>query len=148
MNEKKLEKKIEKDIVRVKKEIGTLAEDSRNRLSEFVNELGLTTNQAKKDISSQVEEEISHFEANVEKFAQKAKSNVVEAAATAKKEVEHGLGIYNAKAQRIADKVPGHIGEKAAQYPWVAVTVALGLGVLVSNLVSRTLTFRHRFQTR
>lgn len=147
MNDKRLEKKIEKDIARVKKEIGGLSVKNRNRFSGFVNEVSMTTDQAKENITTCVEEDFSQLGADIGKYAEKAKSNVIEAAETVKIEIEHGLSVYNAKAQSFADKALGDLGEQAAQYPWVVGTIALGFGVLIGSLVNRALTPLHKLQT-
>jgi ElaB/YqjD/DUF883 family membrane-anchored ribosome-binding protein len=60
---------------------------------------------------------------------------VVAAAATLKKDVGHGLSQYNAKVQEVADKVPGHFGEMAARYPWVAISLSLAVGLLLGSLL-------------
>ena len=60
---------------------------------------------------------------------------VVGAAATVKKDVGHGLSQYNAKAQEVADKVPGGFGAKTARYPWVAITIALVVGFMLGGFL-------------
>jgi ElaB/YqjD/DUF883 family membrane-anchored ribosome-binding protein len=45
------------------------------------------------------------------------------------------LSQYNAKAQEYAEKIPGGLADKAAKYPWVAISIGLGLGVLLGGLL-------------
>ena len=67
-----------------------------------------------------------------------AKEAVVDAAASVKKDVGHGLIQYNAKVQDAADKVPGGFGKKAVTYPWVALSVAMVIGLLLGRLLKPT----------
>lgn len=60
---------------------------------------------------------------------------MVSAAATVKQDVRHGLNDYNAKAQKVADKVPGGFSEMAAKYPWVAISIAVAVGFLLGSLL-------------
>jgi ElaB/YqjD/DUF883 family membrane-anchored ribosome-binding protein len=52
-----------------------------------------------------------------------------------KKGVEHGLSQYNAKAQEVANTVPGTFGKVVAKYPWVSITIGLMVGFLLSSLL-------------
>ena len=70
------------------------------------------------------------------KVTSDAKVAVVSAAATVKKDVGHGLSQYNAKAQEVADRVPGDLGKRAARYPWVAMSIAMIVGFVLGVLVS------------
>jgi ElaB/YqjD/DUF883 family membrane-anchored ribosome-binding protein len=63
---------------------------------------------------------------------------VVGAAATVKKDVGHGLSQYNAKAQEVANQVPGGFGKKAVRYPWVTISIALAVGFLLGSLLKPT----------
>ena len=65
-----------------------------------------------------------------------AKETVADASATVKKDVGHGLSQYNAKAQEVADQVPGGIGKKVTRYPWVAISIALSFGLLLGVLLN------------
>jgi ElaB/YqjD/DUF883 family membrane-anchored ribosome-binding protein len=105
MNEQQQENQVHKDAARVKKDLNTLLENS-----------------------------LSQFTEGIEKLTGDAKESVVGAAETVKKDVGFRLGQYNAKAQEVVDKVPGGLSEKAARYPWVALSVAVGVGFLLGSL--------------
>jgi len=106
MNDQHLENDVRQDAALVKKDLGTLVGDSVSQLTEGIG-----------------------------KLTGDAMGTVVGAAATVKKEVGHGLIQYNAKAQEVADKVPGGLGEMAARYPWVAMSIALAFGFLLGNVL-------------
>jgi len=109
MNDKTFENKVNRDVDNVKKDLDTLGDDGVTGLS-------------------------SKFE----QFSDQTKEKVSDAVKTLNKDVGHGLSIYNAKVQNIADRLPGDFGRKAASYPWVTITMSLafslvlglGLGVL------------------
>ena len=135
MNEKQLDRKIEKDVEKIEKDISTLAGDSAARVSGFVSEVGKKAVKAKDDATSWVEHAVSDAGEGIGNFTGKAKETVGDAAVEVKEKVGHGLSQYNTKAQEIADHVPGHFGEKAANYPWVSITIALALGFLLGFLL-------------
>jgi ElaB/YqjD/DUF883 family membrane-anchored ribosome-binding protein len=105
MSDKKEDNKVSKDAAKVKKDVSTLVEDSSAQLSE-----------------------------GIEKMADDAKESVVDAALTAKKDVGQTLIEYNAKVQKVAEKVPGEFSQMVASYPWVAISVALVVGFVLGGL--------------
>jgi ElaB/YqjD/DUF883 family membrane-anchored ribosome-binding protein len=105
MNEQ-LQKKIQKDTESVQKDFSALAEDSYSQATK-----------------------------GFEKLKGDAKESLMGAADTLKKDVGHGLSQYNAKAQEFAKKVPGDLANKAAKYPWVAISIGLGIGLLLGGML-------------
>jgi len=94
--------------------------------------------QLNQDLTTSVEDDFSQLSEGFEKLTSDARETVVSAATLVKKDIGHGLSQYNAKAQEVADKVPGGLGEKAARYPWVTVSIALAVGFLVGGLLKPT----------
>ena len=90
------------------------------------------------DVSNLAEDGISQLSQGVENLVDNAKETVINAATTVRKDVGHGLDQYNTKAQEFVDKVPGGLGEKAAEYPWVAISIALAVGFLLGGLLNPT----------
>jgi len=109
--------------------------DGAARFSIFEDNVSQATGKAKEDLTTWVEDAVSQLSEGFEKLTGDARETVVGAAATVKKYVGHGLSQYNAKAQEVADKVPGGFGEKAARYPWVAISIALAVGFLLGSLL-------------
>jgi ElaB/YqjD/DUF883 family membrane-anchored ribosome-binding protein len=135
MNDRQLEKKIRKDAAKVKKDISTLVGDGADRLSRLEDNLSQATGKAKEDLTTWVEDGVSQLSEGFEKLTGDAKETVVGAAAAVKKDVGHGLSQYNAKAQEVADKMPGSFGKKVARYPWVAMSISLAAGFLLGVLL-------------
>jgi ElaB/YqjD/DUF883 family membrane-anchored ribosome-binding protein len=106
MNDQQLEHKVLKDAAKVKKDISILAGDGASQLSE-----------------------------GFEKLKSDAWETVDGAVETVKKGIGQGLSQYNAKAQEFADQVPGDFSQKAARYPWVAISIALAAGFLLGGLL-------------
>ena len=106
MNDKAFENKVNQDIDNVKEDIATLTDDGATGLSRKY---------------GQLEDDV--------------KSTVSEAVKTINKGVGQGLSQYNAKAQDMADRVPGDFGKKIAGYPWVTITLSLDLGLLLGALL-------------
>jgi ElaB/YqjD/DUF883 family membrane-anchored ribosome-binding protein len=111
MNGKQMEKKIERDAEKVKKDINTLLDDGVTQASRGFEKL---TGDAKK-------------------FTGEAKESLANTAASVGKDIGKGLKQYNAKANEIAENVPGDLGKKVSQYPWVAISIGLGIGLLLGG---------------
>jgi len=135
MNDQQLEKKIRQDTAKVRRDLKTLADDSAARLSRLENNVNQVTGKAKEDLTTWVDDGVSQLSERVEKLTSNARETVVGAAATVKKDVGHGLSQYNAKAQKVADTVPGSFGKSAARYPWVGMSIALAVGFIVGSLI-------------
>lgn len=106
MNDRQFERKVAQDAARVKKNVDNLVEDGVNHLGD-----------------------------KVDKLAEDAKTTFVNTSATVKKDLGQSLSQYNAKAQEYAEKVPGGLAEKVAQYPWVAISIGVGIGVILAGLL-------------
>jgi ElaB/YqjD/DUF883 family membrane-anchored ribosome-binding protein len=102
---------------------------------QAVNKVRQDADKVKKDFSAMLEDSISQLSEEFDKLTGEAKETVVGVTATMKKEVGNGLSQYNAKAQEVANKVPGGLGEKAVRYPWVALSVAVVVGFLLGSLL-------------
>jgi ElaB/YqjD/DUF883 family membrane-anchored ribosome-binding protein len=135
MNDQQLEDKIHQDAAKVKKDLNTLIEDSSARVGRFEDSISQSTGKAKKDLTTWVGDGISQMSEGLTKMTDDAKESMVAAASTVKKDVEHGLSQYNAKAQEVVDKVPGGFGKKAASYPWVVITISLVIGFMLGSLL-------------
>lgn len=135
MNDQQLEKKIRQDTAKVRKDLKILADDSAARLSRLETNVNQVTGKAKDDLTSWVDDNVSQLSDKVEKITSGARDTVVGAAASVKKDVGHGLSQYNAKAQKVVDSVPGGFGKKAARYPWVGMSIALLVGLMVGSLL-------------
>ena len=89
----------------------------------------------KKDVTLMVGDSVSRVSQEFDKLANTTKETVVNAAETVRKEVGNGLSQYNEKARDVAEKVPGDIANKATQYPWVAISIALTVGFLLGSFI-------------
>jgi ElaB/YqjD/DUF883 family membrane-anchored ribosome-binding protein len=135
MNDQKLENKIRQDILNIKKDLRTLAGHGTTRVNRIEGDISDFTGNARAGLSTWVEENVSQMSKDFERLTGNAMDTVASAAATVKKEVGHGLNQYNAKAQEYADKIPGGLAEKAARYPWVAISIGLGFGLILGGLL-------------
>ncbi|MFA5837792.1 MAG: hypothetical protein WC837_12640 [Bellilinea sp.] len=135
MNDRQLENKICQDAANVIKDVSTLAGDSAARFGRFENDVSQATGKAKVDLTTWVDENVSQMSKEFEKLTGDARDTLVNAAATAKKDVGHGLSQYNTKVQELADKAPGGFGKKAAKYPWVALSITVVVGFLLGMLI-------------
>lgn len=106
MNDKQLEKKIQQDTADIRRDLNTLMENSMSNVTR-----------------------------GFEKLKSDTKETLSGAAESVKKDMEYGFGQYNAKAQEYANKVPGNFGDKVTQYPWIAITFGLGIGLLLGALL-------------
>ena len=135
MNDQQLENKVRHDAAKIRKDISTLVEDGNIQISRLNRMMSEAPGKAKEDLTKWVENGVSDLSEGFEKMTDEARESVVSAAATVKKDVGRGLSQYNAEVQKVADKVPGGIGKKAAKYPWVAISIALVVGLLLGYLL-------------
>ncbi len=135
MNGQKMNTKFQMDTADVKKDLHTLVGDSAAMFGKFEQDVNQATDQAKEDLTTWVNDGITHMSEKLGKFSGDAKEAVVGSTAAMKKDVGQGLSQYNAKVEEAAGKVPGDFGGKAAKYPWVLVTIALVVGFVLGNLL-------------
>jgi ElaB/YqjD/DUF883 family membrane-anchored ribosome-binding protein len=135
MSNQQIEDKARKDADKVKKEIGSLVKDSAARFNKFEDSVSKIADKAKEDLTTKMEDSASQMSGGVEKMSKEARETMVEAAEAVKKDVGDGLSHYNAKAQELADRVPGDFGKKAAKYPWIAILIGLMIGFLLGGLL-------------
>lgn len=134
MDDQQSIKKMNKDVNQVKKDLGILAHDGADQLNRFEDKISQAAGKAKDDVTSWVEEGVSKVNTGFEKMKVDVKEKAVDVAKSMKQDVEHGLSTYNAKVQDVADRVPGGFSQKAAKYPWVAISAALVAGYLLGGL--------------
>jgi len=109
MDEKQMDKKIEQDSQKVKKDINSLMEDSVSRVTK-----------------------------GLERMTEDAKDTFVSTSETMKKDIGYGIKQYNSKVNDLSKNVPGDLSKKVSQYPWVAISIGLGIGLLVGGLFKLT----------
>ncbi len=135
MNDQQLEKKVRQDAARIRKDLNTLMEHSADRLGRLEDNVNQATGKAKEDLTTWVEDNASQLSEGFDKLTGDARKTVVGAAASVKKDVGHGLRRYNAKAQEVADNLPGAFAKNVSKYPWVAISIGLAVGLLLGNVL-------------
>ncbi len=135
MNDQQLATKVRHDGARVKKDLTTLVEDGTAQISRFEDKVSQAPGKVKENLTTWAEDGVSQLREGFEKVTGDAREAVVSATTVVKKDVGHGLSQYNAKAQEVADRVPGGFGKKAASYPWVAISLALVVGFLLGSFL-------------
>ena len=136
MNEIQLEKKVSQDVEKVQKDLGTLVEDNATRLGKLGDNVSQATVKAKEDVTTWAEDSAARLGKGFEKFSGEAKENLVDVAATVKKDVGHRLNQYNTKAQDIATNFPDSmLAKKVARYPWVAIAIGLAVGFFLGFIL-------------
>jgi ElaB/YqjD/DUF883 family membrane-anchored ribosome-binding protein len=106
MNGKTLEKRINRDLDRAKRDLAALGDDLVVGLSR-----------------------------NFEQLSDGPRKSAAFAVKNLNKSIGQGLNQYNTKIQDVVDRVPGDIGKKAAGYPWVAITMSMVLGLVLGTLL-------------
>jgi len=106
MSDKKLEKKIQNDMAVIRQDLDTLMKNNASKISQ-----------------------------GYEKLIGEAKETLGDAVGTVKKEVGHGLSEYDAKVQEYANKVHGDLDDMVTNYPWVAITIGLAIGLILGGLL-------------
>jgi ElaB/YqjD/DUF883 family membrane-anchored ribosome-binding protein len=135
INERQVKNKAKRDATKVKKDISALVGDNTALLGRFEDNLNQAAVQAKGDLTTWMEDGVTHMNEEFGKLTDDTKESMSEAAASVKKEVGDGITHYNARAQELADKIPDGFSRKAAKYPWVAITIDVAVGFLLGSLI-------------
>ena len=106
MSDKQLEKKIRNDMAVIRRDLDALMKNNASKITQ-----------------------------GYEKLKSEAKETLGDAVDTVKKEVGHGLSEYDAKVQEYANKVHGDLDDMVTNYPWVAITIGLGIGLILGGLL-------------
>lgn len=106
MSDKQLEKYIQNEMASIRRDLDILIKNNALKISQ-----------------------------GYEKLIGEVKETLSDAAGIVKKEVGHGLSEYDARVQEYANKVHGDLGDIATNYPWVAITVGLGIGLILGGLL-------------
>ena len=117
-----------------KKDLNNLVGDNAIRFSKFENNINQATAKVKEDLTIWAEDGISQLSKGFERMTGSARESMAGASTTMKNDVGQGLNQYNAKAQEVADKFPGGFSKMAARYPWVSISIALAVGLLLGSL--------------
>jgi len=113
MNDMEFENKVNQDIDKAKEDVVTLKEDVATLGEDGATGLGRMFDQLAGD----------------------TKQMVAAGVKTINQEVGQGLSQYNTKVQELADRVPGDLGKKAANFPWVTITASLAFGLMLGLLL-------------
>jgi hypothetical protein len=137
MSNHQFETKVRHDAARLEKDTSTLIGDGAVQLGRLEEDIRQAPGKAREGMFTWVEDSTSHIKDGFEKYTADVKESVAGAADSVMKDVGLGLREYNTKAQKVADQAPGNLGKKAAKYPWVAISLALLVGLLLGNYLQR-----------
>ncbi len=135
MNNNQMDKEVQKDVDQVKQGLSNLVEDETAHINKFKDNLMQTSGKAKDNLTTWIGDNITQLNEGFDKITTDAKETMVESAETVKKDVEKGFSRYNAKAQEVADKLPGGFSDKVAKYPWVAISLGLAAGLILGQIL-------------
>ena len=102
---------------------------------EFENKVNQDVENAKDDLATLGDDGVTGLTRKFEQLTDDTKKKAVSAVKAVNQRVEQGLSQFNAKVQDVADRVPGAFSKKAAEYPWVTMTISLFAGLLLGLLL-------------
>ncbi len=85
----------------------------------------------KKDLSALRDDAVSTLSKRFEEMTDKPRKTAAVAVKNLNKSIGQGLDQYNSTIQDAVNKVPGSIGKKAVQYPWVTISLAIIIGLIL-----------------
>jgi ElaB/YqjD/DUF883 family membrane-anchored ribosome-binding protein len=128
MNEPLIDQKTKQDATRLKKAVNTQIEDGINTVS--------------KDLENSTENAVARVNSSMAQFSnefEKAKGGAIKTAAHATtkflKNVGNSLSQFFGKTAKVAKKLPGSVGEKVGEYPWVAIPAILLAGFFLRGFL-------------
>ena len=102
---------------------------------QFENKVNQDVENAKDDLATLGDDGITGLTRKFEQLSDDTKKTVDVAVKNVNKAVGQGLSQYNTKVQDVANRVPGDFSKKAAEYPWVTMTISLVAGLLLGILL-------------
>ncbi|OJX43814.1 MAG: hypothetical protein BGO78_02295 [Chloroflexi bacterium 44-23] len=135
MNQKQIDKKVQNDVDQVKKGLSNLVEDKTVQVNKIKDNLTETTGKVIDNLTEWIGDSTSQLGKGFDKLTVDAKETIVDSARMVEKDVKKGLNIYNEKAQKVADLVPGGFSDKVAKYPWVAISIGLAVGLILGQIL-------------
>lgn len=124
MNEKTFNKKVNRDVDQTKRDFTSLGEGNLKVMASI-----------KKDLVTLGEDGITKLSRKFQEMAYDIKEMVTDKVMSLNKNIGHGLSQYNAKVQKVADKVPGNFSKKVVRYPWVSMSIILAGGIFLGILL-------------
>jgi len=109
--------------------LNTVVDDVKSGYKDLEEKTVKAVTDAKDDVVVWAEDGVSKIKESAHDFAENAKETLHKTSESIDKNVKKGLTQYNAKAQEVADKVPGGLGDNVLRYPWVAISVSLLMGI-------------------
>lgn len=135
-----LEKKGHQEGTRINQDLLGKSVDIFSRFTRLGPKVLGDAEKTKVDLTAAVVEGSAQVNDRIEKLSSIVKETTVNAAEAVKTDIEQGLKKYNANAQNIANELPGSLGKKAVRYPWVAVSIALVIGIILGGLLKTMLS--------
>jgi ElaB/YqjD/DUF883 family membrane-anchored ribosome-binding protein len=89
----------------------------------------------KKAVDNMVEDGVSQLKSEYDEFRGLVKDNVNSATSSIKKEVNHGMKQYNAKAHDVVENLPFDLNHSVSKYPWVVISFGLLFGLILGFLL-------------
>lgn len=90
---------------------------------------------AVRDLAALKDDALVGLNWKVEQVVEGPRKSATIAAQNLNKSFMQGLHDYNAKAQEYIEMVPGDLGKKAAEYPWVVISMSVVAGLIVGTLL-------------
>ena len=119
---------------RVKQQWNRLTNQDLEKIEDMRDELVERVQDRYGYAKQRAEEEVDRFFTTSNDRLQEAAQNLSAKKEEVKQKLDHNLGRYNEQIEEAAGKLPGDIDRTMAQYPWVTMAAALGLGLILGLL--------------
>lgn len=138
------ENKVRHVDAKIKKGMSTLIGNSATQPGQLEGNFYQTANKTNAEINSWIENNALQLQNRYKKLTNHASNSMYDTAYTVINKVDDPFSPFNAKAEEVANIVPGRLGKRAAQYPYVAISIAVIFGFLIGNLLLPARQSMHR----
>ena len=128
MNELQLDQNIKQDVTQVKNAVKTRIEDGINTISKDLDH-------STENVEARFKSDLAQFSNEFEEAKGDATKTIAHATTKVMKNVGNGLSQFFSKTAEVAKKLPGGVGAKVVEYPWVAIPVALMAGFFLRGIL-------------
>ena len=128
MNNPQFDQKINRDVTQVKNAVKTRIEDGINTISKDLDH-------SSENVEARFKSDLAQFSNEFEEAKGDATKTIAHTTNKIVKNVGNGLSHFFSKTAEVAKKLPGDVGTKVGEYPWVAIPVALMAGFFLRGIL-------------
>ena len=120
---------------KIKQDGNNLKNAVKDRIEDGINTVSKDLNHSTENAEARFKSVLADFSNEFEDAKGDASKSIAHTTSKVMKNVGNGLSHFFSKAADVAKKLPGGVGAKAVEYPWVAIPVVLLAGFFLRGIL-------------